>query len=384
MTVLAVVRAVLLALCAGSVVYGLFAVLAARDFFSSRLAARDAPPLPISILKPVCGAEADAAEIFRSFCRQDYPEFQLLFGALDAGDPGLAAARTVAAEFPERDIEIVSGGTPSGGNPKVDTLARLEPRARHDLLLISDSDVRVSGDYLRSVTAPLADPRVGVVTSPYRSRGRGLGGILQALGNATEFQPSVFVARKLEGLRFALGAGIVIRRGVLREIGGFPAVAEYLADDLMLGLLPARAGHRIVLALPVVDHELGRVSLRDFARRQIRWNRGIRAARPWGYVGFLGTQATVAAISFLAAAKGSAFGWAVAAAVIAVRAGMAWEIGAVRLGDPTVRRWIALLPLRDLAGFLLWLAGFFGGTVRWRGRRYRLAAGGKIAGEDPS
>jgi ceramide glucosyltransferase len=375
----ALVRAILYALCGGATAYALLAIVSAREFF------RQAPPpepaafAPISILKPIRGADENAVENFRTFVNQDYPAFQIVFGALDRDDPGLEAARRVAEAHPEVDVEIAAGGERGEGNPKVANLANLARRARHPLLLVSDSDVRAPRDYLRRIAAAAGEAGVGVVTSPYRSRGRGWGGVLAALGNATEFQPSVFVARKLEGMRFALGAGILLRRDALDAIGGFAAVAPYLAHDLMLGRLPARAGRKVVLALPVLDHELGRVTLAAYARRQIRWNRGIRAARPGGYAGLFVTHSTVLAILLLAATGGSRAGIAVAAAAIAARLAMAWTVGAAALGDPSVRRGIALVPLRDAAAFLLWVAGFFGRSVEWRGERYRIGRGGRIA-----
>jgi ceramide glucosyltransferase len=375
-------RAALLVLCGGATAYSLFAIVAAREFFSSETSGDADSFPPISILKPICGADENAEANLRSFCEQDYPEFQIVFGAVNPRDPGLAAARHLAEEFAGRDFEVVAGGLSSGANPKVRNLANLEPRARHSLILVSDSDVRVGRDYLRRIVAPLADPVVAVVTSPYRSHGLGFGGILQALGNSTEFQPSVFVARKLEGLRFALGAGILIRRDVLREIGGFAALSGFLADDLMLGSLPAKAGHRVVLAPPVVDHDLGRVSIRALARRQIRWNRGIRAARPWGYAGLLGTQSTVLATLYLFAMRGATAGIAVALVTIAVRLAMAWRVGSAELGDRAARKWLALVPLRDLFGFAFWVAGFFGRTVEWRGSRYRIEPGGRLAAKE--
>ena len=383
---LAVLRAALYLLCAGATLYSILAIVAARDFFSSPAPAPDPAFHPgISVLKPIRGAEPDAEENFRSFCEQEYPDFQIVFGALDPEDPGLAAARLAAARHAGTAVAIVAGSGAdvvaagaAGANPKVANLAGMEPRARHAILLVSDSDVRVPGDYLRRMVAALADPSVAVATSPYRSRGRGLGGILQALGNATEFQPSVFVARKVEGVRFGLGAGILIRREALEEIGGFAEVSRYLADDLMLGLLPARAGRGVVIALPVVDHELGHVTLAAFVRRQIRWNRGIRAARPAGYAGLLWTQSTAAAVLLLAATGGSAAAWAVAAAAVGSRLAMAWQVGARELEDPAVRKWILLVPLRDLISFALWLAGFFGRTVEWRGVRYRVDRGGRL------
>lgn len=381
--VAAVVRAALYVSCAGTVAYALLAIAAARDFFRET-PAPDAPEHPpISVLKPIRGAEEDAGRNFLTFAEQDYPEFQLLFGALDGDDPGLDAARRIAREHPGLDVEIVAGGDRGAGNPKVRNLANLEPHARHSLILVSDSDVRAPRDYLRRIAAAAAEPGVGVVTSPYRSHGRGWGGVLQALGNATEFQPSVFVARKLEGLRFALGAGVLVRRDVLEAIGGFSALAPYLADDLMLGRLPARAGRKVVLALPVLDHELGSVTFAAYARRQIRWNRGIRAARPGGYAGLFVTQSTVLALLLLAATGASPAGTAVAAAAVASRLAMAWVVGAGALEDPSVRRGIALVPLRDLAAFGLWLAGFFGRTVEWRGERFRIGRDGRIAPARP-
>jgi ceramide glucosyltransferase len=379
----ALVRTALYLLCAGSTAYALLAIAAAREFFREEPPAEPSVFPPISILKPIRGEDEDAEENFRTFAEQDYPEFQLLFGALDRDDAGLGAARRIAEAHPELDVEIVAGGDRAGGNPKVANLANLARRARHRLLLVSDSDVRAPRGYLRRIAAAAEDPDVGVVTSPYRSNGRGWGGVLQALGNATEFQPSVFVARKLEGLRFALGAGILLRRDVLDEVGGFAAIGPFLADDLMLGRLPARAGRRVVLSLPVLDHELGHVTLAAYARRQIRWNRGIRAARPGGYTGLLVTQSTVLALLLLAATAVSPAGTAVAAAAIASRLAMGWMIGAAALGDASVRRGIALVPLRDVAAFLLWVAGFFGRTVEWRGERYRIGRGGRIAPERP-
>lgn len=379
---LAILRVLLYLLCAGATGYAIYAIAAAREFFGERAPEGGARP-PVSVLKPICGAEEGAEENFRSFAEQDYPGLQIVFGALDPGDPGLDAARRAAAAHPGTEMTVVAGEDPGvlapGGNPKVRNLANLAGRAKHDLILVSDADVRAPRDYVSRIVAVLADPAVGVVTSPYRSRGRGWGGVLQALGNAAEFQPSVFVARRLEGLRFALGAGILIRREALDAIGGFAALSPYLADDLMLGLLPARAGRRVVLSPPVLDHELGRVSFRAFARRQIRWNRGIRAARPGGYAGLFATQSTVLALLLLIATKGSAAGSAVAAAAIVSRLAMAWIVGARLMGDAAVRRWLLLVPIRDAVAFALWAAGFFGRTVEWRGALYRVGRGGRIA-----
>jgi ceramide glucosyltransferase len=225
---------------------------------------------------------------------------------------------------------------------------------------------------------PLRDPSVGVVTCFYRTQALGLIGKLDALSLSMEFLPGALVARKLEGMSFAMGAGILIRREVLDGIGGFAALEDGLADDYMLGKLPAQAGYRVEVAHDVVDHRLATRSLADLRARQKRWNLGIRTSRPWGYAGLIFTQGTSAALLLLLAAGGSGLGWTIALSTIGIRLGAGWFLAEQCLHDRSIRRFLWLVPIRDLLGTLLWLTSFFGDTVVWRGRRFRIGAGGRI------
>ncbi|MGE5414610.1 MAG: glycosyltransferase, partial [Syntrophomonadaceae bacterium] len=284
------------------------------------------------------------------------------------------------ADHPDVDIRIVVGMAKPTANPKVGCLAGMLPEAAHPFILVSDSDIRVEPDFLSRVVAPMAEPGVGVVTCLYRSQSRGFAGRVSALGLSTDFQPSVLVARKLEGVSFGMGSGILIRRSILAVLGGFEAIADSLADDYQLGYLPSRAGHRVELARCVVDHGLGTKGWRDVIDHQLRWNRGTRAARPGGYAGLVLTQGVPAAIALLVLGGGPATR-ALAGGAIAARIAMAWFVAVRCLRDRTAIRRMWLVPARDLFGLAMWLGGFFGSSVVWRGTRYRLERGGRLGGE---
>jgi ceramide glucosyltransferase len=380
-----VIEILLTGICASSIVFWLLSVAAAADLFRRRGRSGRLPDggwPPVSILKPIRGLDPDSYENFSSFARQRYARFEILFGAEAAGDPGLEVARRIQRDFPGVPVKIVDRVEPLGENPKVNTLASLEREASHPLLLISDSDIRVRPGYLRAMVRRLSGKNVAMVTSLYSSRAQSWAGRLEALGTATEFQPGVLVARIVERVRFGLGTGILIRRDALGSIGGFRAIADYLADDYMLGSLCFRAGHRIELATAVAEHHLGSPTLSEWIGRQVRWNRGIRVSRRAGYFGLALTQGVAAAALLLLATGASAFGWLVFAATMAVRLASAWIVGARYLRDPTVRRFLWLVPLRDLAGTALWAIGLFGKQIRWRGQRFRLAKDGRLLPQD--
>lgn len=377
--VLAVLRPLTLIVCISATGFYAYAVVAARDLLARpERHGGPAPQTPVSILKPLRGVDPNPVANFGSFSRQNYPAWEMLFGAEDETEPGLEAVRQVIGDNPNADIRIVLGKGPSGKNPKVRMLNRLAGEAKYPLLLISDSDIRADPDHLKRMVEPLRDPAVGVVTCLYRTSATGLAGTIDALSLSTEFLPSALVARRLEGMTFAMGAAILIRREVLDEIGGLAALEDGLADDYLLGKLPAQAGHRVELARDVVDHRLGTRSFWDLRARQIRWNLGIRTSRPWGYAGLVLTQGTAASLLFLLATGGSAVGWSVAAVTLAVRLGVAWFLAARCLKDRAIGRLLWLVPIRDLLGTALWLAAFFGNTVEWRGRRFHVGSGGRI------
>ncbi|HLV79966.1 MAG TPA: bacteriohopanetetrol glucosamine biosynthesis glycosyltransferase HpnI [Chthonomonadaceae bacterium] len=376
---------------AGFGVYTALSAWAAWQWRRARRAPNTDWTPPVTLLKPVCGVDAEAYANFESFCRLDYPaeRLQILFGALDPADPALALAESLRAAYPSVDIGLVRGGAnaPGGQNQKVRNLAAMLPAARHDLLVLCDSDMRVTPDYLRRVVAPFAPPAageaarpVGLVTCPYRGcRPASLAAVLEALGIGADFIPSVLVSRALEGMAFAFGSTIVLPRAVLAALGGFEALADDLADDYRLGRGAKHAGYAVVLSDYVVDDVLGRERFGPMWARRLRWARTIRACRPAGYAGSVVTHGTALALLFLAAMGFSPAGWAVAAGALALRMAVACWIGAACTEDTNILRYLPLLPVSDLVSFALFVASFCGNRITWRGERFRLLPGGKLA-----
>lgn len=357
-------------LAAAGAVYYLLVLLAALTW------RRRVPPaveLPkISILKPVHGREPRFYEALRSHAEQDYPEFELLFAVHDAADPALEDIRRLEREYPHLSIRTLVSQR-QAPNAKVALLADLAAAARHPVLVINDSDIRVPPGYLRTLAACLAQPRTGVVTCFYRAASASIAARWEAIGIATEFIPGVMMARLLGLAQFALGATMALRAEVLEKIGGFESLQHYLADDYQLGRHVALAGHGVSFAPMVVETDLGAETWSGVWRHQLRWSRTIRVSSPRGYMGYALTHAT--AWSLLAAAAGA---WEVGAAVLALRIAAGVAAGAGVLGDRAVLWQWPLIPLRDICGFAVWLAGLTGDTVEWRGRRLRVSRDGKI------
>lgn len=333
---------------------------------------------PVSILKPLCGDDPELHANLESFCRQDYPEYQVAFGALDGKDSALETARQIAGEHPERQIDIVAGGEVFGANLKVCNLEGLRRVARYELLILADSDMRVGSDYLRRVVAPFADPAVGLVTCVYRGcKAVGLSSALEALGIAADFIPSVLLANRFWGARFAFGSTIAVRAGVLESMGGFRALADELGDDYMLAQGAIRAGYRVVLSDYVVDDVLGSESFREMWGRRLRWARTTRALNPAGWAGTFITHGTALGILFLAATGFGAAGWLVFGFTLALRAVTASGLARL-INDRNLPGLLPLLPISDLVTFGLWGTSFLGNTVAWRGERYRVGRTGRI------
>jgi len=372
-------RVFLALVCCSTAGFYAWAAYLAWDFFRSpRPAPSGGGPSPgISVLKPVRGLDPDANSSFASFFLQKYEAWEILFGAETEDDPGLAVAREVARRYPEVPCRFVVGNGVAGTNPKVRTLSKLAREARYPLLLVSDSDIRVDPLHLARMADPLQDPSVAVATCFYRTHGENVWGRLDAVALATEFVPGALLARRLEGMSFAMGAGILIRREALERIGGFDRIVDCLADDYLLGNLPSRAGYGVRLARDVVDHRLGTRGPGDLVARQLRWNLGIRSSRPWSYAGMVFMQGTLAALLFpLVSPTWPA--WLLAAATIGIRLGTAWFISVECLRDRRGAGFLGWVLVRDLVSSALWLTGFFGKTVVWRGRRFRLERGGRL------
>src|SRR5216684_2427319 len=272
--------------------YYVLATLAALRFFR-RERARQLPNYtpPVSVLKPVLGVDFGSHETFASFCRQEYPEYEILFAVNDDGDAAVPMVRQIIAEFPERKIRLLVGAEHFGANRKVNKLARLAREAQNEVLVLTDGDVRVGPGYLREVVAPLADRQTGAVTSFYRGIAENnLGAEIEAVGASSDFFAGVLMAGWTEGISFALGASIATTKEWLGKMGGFEAIADTLADDYELGFRIAKAGGEIVLSREAVWTVYPAQTLRSFWQHQLRWARTVRLCRPVSYWGLLFTQ----------------------------------------------------------------------------------------------
>lgn len=350
-----------------------------RSFFARRPPVAQYTP-PISILKPVKGVDGDSFENFASFCRQDYPLYQIVFAVASPADPVIPVIERVRADFPEADIELVVDGAIHGANYKVCNLMHARLRAKYPLLIVCDSDIRVEPRYLREVAAPFADPEVGLVTSLYRTSGvAGVGCAVEALGFCCEMVPNVMAAVKLEGLSFALGASMALRASALERIGGFEALVDYLADDYQLGNMIHKAGFRLELSPFFVESAMrGGETLREVLVRQLRWGRTMRVSRPGGYLASGITLPFPGALLALAVSGFSAAGVAAAALLYLVRGAVSLIYSRSYVKDRLLPRWLWLLPVRDALSFGVWALSLAGSRVLWRGHLFRLNKGGKI------
>jgi ceramide glucosyltransferase len=336
------------------------------------------PTLPgVSILRPLKGTDPEMYESLRSHCVQDYPEYEILFGVSEADDPALEFVKRLKQEFPKHAIRILVCEKKLGANIKVSNLAQMAREAKYDILVVSDSDIRVPPDYLRRVVAPLSDSNVGLVTCLYRGVASGtLGSRLESLGISTDFIPGVLAARAIEGgIRFGLGSTLAFRRQDLQTIGGFESFADYLADDYELGKRIAALGKEVKISGVVVETFLPRYTMREFLQHQLRWARTVRDARPWGYAGLGLTFGLPWALLAVAAANGTSLTSGLLTAVLTMRLGVTFAVGWRVLHDRQALAMFPLLPLRDVVALLVWLVSFAGHTVIWRGDRFELKKG---------
>jgi len=366
-------------------------VLAALPrFFRERreaFAAMDREPRytpPLSLLKPLHGAEPGLESYLTTFFEQAYPVYEILFCTRSADDPGLAIARRVAARYPEIPVQFLStGGEPDYINAKVASMELMEARARHDIFVISDSDVRVTPDYLQSIALPFVEPRIGGLTCLYRGVAAegGLWARLEAVGMSVEMSAGVLVARSMEGMQFTLGPTMAFRRRTIRKMGGFKVTADYCADDFVLGNEAHKLGETVVLSHHTIDHMVINASFWQSMLHQVRWMKSTRFSRPKGHFG--------TALTFSMPFGLLGFGAALALHHNAIGMGLlAWAVISrwllsIGVGNWVVRdsNWFGLLvlyPIRDLMGFLFWAASYGSSQIHWRGRRFQLLPGGKM------
>jgi ceramide glucosyltransferase len=372
-----IVTAVLSILLAGSLVYCLLVMVAARRYLAESLPPAGSLPA-FSVLKPLCGHDEGLEENLRSFFDQDYPDFEVLLAVHQEDDPAAAVAGHVISDYAGRITSrlIVTGESPIP-NAKAYSLNRLVREARHELLVMGDSDIRVPPDLLSRLAREFAEPSVGLITCPYRAVGGStLWSRLEALGMNTELLGGVLVARLLEGMKFALGCTLAVRRSVLDQMQGFSYLQEFLAEDFVIGHTAAGLGHQVVLSSSIIEHHIGSQGMLRNLSHRLRWARSTRRSRPAGYWGQIFTYPLPLALLLLLAAHGAAWPAAVLALVLRAGAAVATSVFVVR--DPLFRKQCWLLPLQDALGFLVWLGGFLGDTVVWRDRKCTVLRDGRL------
>jgi len=363
-----------------SLAYCLLSLWAATRFLGRSLDRAPSGDWPsLSVLKPLKGADRELYESLRSHCLQDYPQYEILFGITETNDPAAHVVTKLIEEFPECKLKLVTCNKRLGANGKVSTLAQLAPLASHEILLINDSDIRVTPDYLRTIASELQPTQTGMVTCLYRGlAARTLASRLEALTISTDFVPGVLAASLIEGgLHFGLGSTLAFRRRQLQAIGGFEAIVDYLADDYELGRRISRQGLKVELSSAVVETHIPAYDLAQFVSHQLRWARTIRTSRPGGYAGLVLTFTLPWAVAALIFARGAAWAWFLFSAALSVRVCVAIASCRFVLEDRKTFDSLWLLPLRDFVAVLVWMGGLVGNTVVWRGKKFSLK-GGKL------
>ena len=338
---------------------------------------------PITVFKPLGGDEPGLFETLCSVCEQRYPQFQVIFGVRDPADPAAEIARRVIERFSQRDVSLVIAGPSQAPNLKMASVLNMVPGAKHDILIIADSDIRVGMDYLRSVVAPFADPSVGAVTCLYRGEPfeATLASRLGAMFINDQFAPSVLVAVALSPLDFCMGATMAVTRAALRDIGGFEAIASHLADDQRLGKLVRARGYEVVLSTYVVADVVCERGFAGLWQHELRWARTMASARPVGYGFSFITYALPLCVLALIVSGGSPVALGLLCVAVALRLGLnaaaRWALGARGSGS------FWLVPLRDIIGLAVWGASFFGRGVRWRDRAFAVDRDGRLHSRGP-
>jgi ceramide glucosyltransferase len=360
-------------------IYYLIALFSAWQFFRRRApsAAPDHKFTPlVSILKPIRGLDPDAYENFASFCKQDYPEYELLFCVGADDDLVIPVLQKLVADFPERRIRVLFGSGGRGSNDKVVKLARLVSEAQHEIIVINDSDVRVQPDYLRTIVAPLANPKVGAVTCFYvPTEEKTLAESLQTIGMASDFYAGILVARQLDGVKFALGPTIATTRTRLAGFGGYRAIENRPADDLLVGRLIAEQGYKVELLPYTISTVADYGSMRDLLHKRLRWIVVMRHLRPWGHLGLLLTQGLPWSLAAVAVNPSAGVAVGYLGTYLVLRFAMTWMVGIWGLKHQSLWKKLWLIPLWDAIAFLIWLTSFARNSIRWRDGEYYIRDG---------
>ena len=371
-----ILTAALAALLAGSLVYCVLVIVATRRFLQAKRPAASAMP-PVSILKPLCGHDDGLEENLRSFFVQDYPQYELLLGVHREDDPAAALASRIIQEYSGKvEARLVITGESPIPNAKAFSLNRLVREAKYDLLVMSDSDVRVQPNMLPTLAQEFQQKSVGLITCPYLAvPGRSVWSRLEAVGMNTELLGGVLVARMMEGMRFALGCTVAVRRTVLEDMGGFAYLQEFLAEDFVIGQRAAELGHDVLLSSYVIEHRIGSQAFAANLGHRLRWARSTRRSRPAGYWGQIFTYPLPWALLLWAVLPAA---WPVVPLTLALRAAAAVATARYVVRDPiTLRQWW-LLPAQDILAVLVWISGFVGDTIVWRDRKCTVLRDGRL------
>jgi ceramide glucosyltransferase len=371
-------------LVAGGCIYTVFAIFAVHEFFTKRNGDKAAiPSVPVSVLKPLKGKDPALRENILRFCSQDYPDYEVLLGVTEPDDEALPVAEEIAASQKKGKVRVIVSTDRPGPNLKVSNMQGLEKAAMHPLLAVSDSDMRVDKDYLATIVREfLRHENTGLVTCLYKIPApESLGAALESLAVALDFIPSVLVARRLEGVTFGLGASLLVSKKTIDEMGGFSDVADYLADDYQVGNRIWKKGYRIVLSQYVLEDVVGKMSVSGHMLHQLRWARTYRASRPKGYLGYGITHVLPLSLLFLVLHGPAVSSLSLVGAVLLLRFLLAFAIYGKVIRNKEWLKWLAIVPLRDVASFLIWCWSFSGRKVYWRGRYFKVLKGGKIASE---
>ena len=370
-------RAALLVMAAAPLAYYLVAIFAAMRFFRGKRT-RQMPQFapPVSLLKPVHGVDFASRINFESFCRQDYPEYEILFCVNDLEDPAVPLIRQSMKDFPQIPIRLLSGAPKIGSNQKVNNLVLLAQEAKHEIIVQSDGDVRVSPDYLKNVVAEFADPAVGVVSCFYGGIAeRNFWAEVEAVGAASDFFAGALVANLPGEVTFALGASVATTKTWLAKIGGYEALADLLADDYEIGNRVHKAGGKVQLSREAVWTMYPAQTLKSFWEHQVRWARTVRMVRPASFFGLVVTHGLPWCVLAAVVAPSAWVGAGFFGAYLLFRLLMAWVVGVWGVGDEALRKKLLLVPVRDAIHFAVWLAGFASNRVKWGGVEYAIESG---------
>ncbi len=361
-------------------IYCLFSIILVCEFFTSeKEVARGTPSIPVSVIKPIKDMDPELRENLRSFSTQNYPEYEILLGFTASTDDAMPAAEEIVRSS-KCSARIVISQEALGVNQKVTNLRALLEAARYPLVAISDSDMRVDSSYLERIVGEYySDDNVGLVTSVYKiSDPASLGAALESLTIALDFIPSVIVARQIEGVTFGLGASMLFSKEALKDIGGFSVIADYLADDYQIGNRLWKRGYKIILSRFVIENVIGDMSVTEYLVHQLRWARTYRACRPKGFLGYGITHVFAFSLLFLLLFGSSLLSLSIIGVVLALRFSLAIVVYKKAIRSKEWIRWSALIPIKDLLSFCIWLWSFFGRKVFWRGSYYKIVKEGKI------